>query len=287
MIAAYPGIQMRKLAMRAIMVLCILIGFPLCAEAHDLLSSEDGFTRFVIDFLSADNSAGFLAVMLVFTFFLGMIHALTPGHGKTIVSAYMVGTRGTVGDAITLGITVTVAHMSSVIIFGVILAFVSRYAVPEKIVPYLGMASGLIIVALGAWMLYTRLRSRDAHAHAHHDHTGHDHHHNHNHDEGRPGRLGLISLGISGGMVPCYDAIVVLLLAFSLNKVLLGLSLITIFSFGLASVLIALAILFAKSSSLLDKYMNENRFVHHVPVMSALMITVLGILLAGKSFLQI
>ena len=88
-------------------------------------------------------------------------------------------------------------------------------------------------------------------------------------------------------MVPCYDAIVVLLLAFSLNRVLLGLSLITIFSFGLASVLIVLAILFAKSSSLLDKHLSENRFVRRIPVMSALLITVLGVLLAGKSFLQI
>ena len=179
------------------------------------------------------------------------------------------------------------AHLSSVIIFGVILAFVSRYIVPEQIVPYLGTASGLIIMALGAWMLRNRLRNRETHVHTHHDHADHGHHHHHNHDDGRPGRLGLLSLGISGGMVPCYDAIVVLLLAFSLNRVLLGLSLITVFSFGLASVLIALTILFAKSSSLLDKYLSENKFVRRVPVMSAFLITVLGILLAGKSFLQI
>jgi ABC-type nickel/cobalt efflux system permease component RcnA len=261
--------------------------FQSSAQAHDLLTSEDGFTGFVTNLFSADNSTGYLAVILVASFFLGMVHALTPGHGKTIVSAYMVGTRGTVADAITLGVTVTVAHLSSVIIFGVILAFVSRYVVPEQIVPYLGTASGLIIVALGAWMLYRRLRNRDAPAHTHHHHDEHRHHHHHNYDAGRPGRLGLISLGISGGMVPCYDAIVVLLLAFSLNRVLLGLSLITIFSFGLASVLIVLAIMFAKSSALLDRHLSENKFVRRVPVMSALLITVLGILLAGKSFLQI
>ena len=284
MSAAYSGIQ--KPAMSAVVALCILIGFPLCAEAHDFLSSEDGFMRFVENLFSADNSPGYLAVILVASFFLGMVHALTPGHGKSIVSAYMVGTGGTVGDAITLGITVTVAHLSSVIIFGVILAFVSRYIVPDRIIPYLGTASGLIIVALGAWMLYTRLRNRETNGRMRHDHDEHGRHH-HSHDAARPGRLGLISLGVSGGMVPCYDAIVVLLLAFSFDRTLLGISLITVFSFGLASVLIAIAILFAKSSSLLDKYMNENGFVRHVPVMSALLITALGILLAGKSILQI
>jgi ABC-type nickel/cobalt efflux system permease component RcnA len=278
---------MRKSALLIIAAISTLIMCQSPAQAHDLLTSEDGFTQFVASLFSADNSTGYLAVILVASFFLGMIHALTPGHGKTIVSAYMVGTRGTVGDAITLGIAVTVAHLSSVIIFGVILAFVSRYIVPEQIVPYLGTASGLIIVALGAWMLYRRLRNKHALAHTHHDQAAHGHHHHHNHDSGRPGRLGLISLGISGGMVPCYDAIVVLLLAFSLNKVLLGLSLITIFSLGLASVLIVLAVLFAKSSSLLDKHLSENKFVRRIPVMSAFLITVLGILLAGKSFSQI
>jgi ABC-type nickel/cobalt efflux system permease component RcnA len=282
-----PEVSMKKFALIVIATICSIMMFHSSAQAHDLLTSEDSFTQFVANIFSADNSAGYLAVILVVSFFLGMIHALTPGHGKTIVSAYMVGTRGTVADAITLGIAVTAAHLSSVIIFGVILAFVSRYAVPEQIVPYLGTASGLIIVALGGWMLYTRLRSRGAHAHALHNHDGHGHHHDHHQDEGKPGRLGLITLGISGGMVPCYDAIVVLLLAFSLNRVLLGLSLITIFSLGLASVLIVLAVLFAKSSSLLDRHLSENGFVRRIPVVSAILVTALGILLAGRSFLQI
>jgi len=277
---------MRKPAIILALAICTIFVFQSPALAHDLFSREDGFTQFVTNLFSADNSAAYLAVIMVVSFFLGMIHALTPGHGKTIVSAYMVGTRGTVGDAVTLGITVTISHLSSVIILGVILAFVSRFVVPEKIVPYLGTASGLIIVVLGAWMLRNRLRGDVAHTHSHHDHDHAGHTHSHR-DEERPGRLGLISLGVSGGMVPCYDAIVVLLLAFSLNKVFLGLSLIAIFSLGLASVLIALAIIFAKSSSVLDKHMGENRFVRRIPVMSACLITLLGLFLAGRSFLQI
>lgn len=274
----------RKLIVAAIAPVFLLGITATPAIAHEALSNEDGLTRFVVNLFSADNSPAYLVIIFLITFVLGAVHALMPGHGKTVVSAYMVGTRGTVGDAITLGVTVTVTHLSSVIILGVALAFASRYVVPEKVMPMLGTASGLIILALGLWMLYRRLRNRGVQFHSHHDH---DHAHRHPHPERGWGRLSLISLGVSGGMVPCYDAIVVLLLAFSLNRIALGLSLITVFSLGLAFVLIFLAILFAKSSSLLEKHLGENRLVRHIPVVSAVAITVLGIILTGKSFSQI
>ena len=281
--------------MRATVIIIISLGFLLTVsvpgQAHIVSSATEDFTTFLNNILSADGNPLYVVVVMFFSFALGAIHVLSPGHGKTVISVYMVGTGGTVREAVILGVIVTMTHLSSVIILGVAIMLASSYIEMERIMPALGAFSGLIILAIGISLLVSRMRKPDA-SHQHHNHS-HDHNrdnghdHDHIHAKSRSNFLRLASLGVSGGIVPCYDAIVVLLLAFSLNKMILGLGIIGFFSLGLASVLISLAILFAKTSSLLDRWTDQSRWVKRLPLCSAALICVLGGLLAVQSILRI
>src|SRR6202451_1722444 len=123
-----------------------------------------------------------IAVAIGIAFALGAAHALTPGHGKTIVAAYLVGSRGTMKHAAFLGAMVTLTHTITVFLLGLATLFLFQYVVPQKVTQVLGAISGLSIVAIGGWMLYKRLRGA-GHTHPHdHDHDHHHHHHDHAHD---------------------------------------------------------------------------------------------------------
>ena len=248
-------------------------------------------------------------------FGLGAMHALSPGHGKTIVAAYLVGSRGTLKHALFLGGMVTFTHTVSVFILGLGVLFFQKYVVPEKVIPALGAISGLSIVAIGAMLLYQRMKrlaesgdhhhdhghdhSHD-HPHTHHNHDhGHDHHdhaHDHTHVHshgGRPhshvpeGKLSiasLIALGASGGLVPCPSALVLLLSAIALGRVGLGLILLTGFSAGLALVLMAIGALVLYAKNLLPEGGRlSTPFFRYVPVFSAVVVIVLGLLMTGVS----
>jgi len=248
-------------------------------------------------------------------FGLGAAHALTPGHGKTIVAAYLVGSRGTVKHAAFLGAMVTFTHTISVFAVGLVTLFLFRYVVPERVTQALGVISGLSIVAIGGWMLYKRFRGA-AHAHAHshgHDHAhhhdhehahvhagqAHPHHHTHDpvtevHHHGPGGHThvpeelswaGLVALGVSGGLVPCESALVLLLSAIALGRVGLGLLLLVSFSLGLALVLMMIGILVLYAKSLLPE---RSRTGHHplfrwIPVASAAVVMVVGLLMTAVS----
>ena len=115
-------------------------------------------------------------------FVLGSAHAFTPGHGKTIVAAYLVGSRGTLKHAAFLGAMVTLTHTVVVFALGLVTLFLFDYIVPEQVTKILGAISGLSIAAIGGWMLYKRLRpgaQAHSHTHDHGDHHGHDHGHVH------------------------------------------------------------------------------------------------------------
>ena len=134
----------------------------------------------------------FAIAALVISFVLGGLHALTPGHGKAIVAAYLVGSKGRVIDAVFLGLVVTFTHTFSVIALGVVMLVAQEFA-PEDIVPWLSLFSGILIVGIGAWLLAKNMKQyytggahnqRHGHQHPHgHDH-GHSHDHNHSHDDG-------------------------------------------------------------------------------------------------------
>jgi ABC-type nickel/cobalt efflux system permease component RcnA len=173
--------------------------------------------------------------------------------------------------------------------------------VPEKVFPVLGAISGLSIVAVGASLLYRRARALrsggdEVHHHHHHDHDAHhhhdhDHHHHHDHDhahghshvpEGPITTGSLIALGVSGGLVPCPSALVLLLSSIALGRVALGLGLLVAFSTGLAMVLmgIGVAVLYAKHLIPEGATLTTPVF-RYLPVFSAAVVTVLGLLMTG------
>jgi nickel/cobalt transporter (NicO) family protein len=247
-----------------------------------------------------------MLVGIAAAFVLGGAHALTPGHGKTIVAAYLVGSRGTLKHAAFLGAMVTFTHTISVFALGLATLFFFRFVMPETITQWLGVISGLSIVGIGLWMAYTRWRAAShQHHHHHHDHDhhhhdhdhAHDHHHDHDHDHHHhgpgghthvPAELswgGLVALGASGGLVPCESALVLLLGAIALRRVGFGLLLLVSFSAGLAIVLMAIGaiVLYARNLLPQRKTDHQNAFFRYVPVASAAIVTVVGLIMTGIS----
>jgi ABC-type nickel/cobalt efflux system permease component RcnA len=220
---------------------------------------------------------GGVAVALAIAFFLGAAHALTPGHGKTLVAAYLVGSRGTVWDAVYLGSVVTLTHTSSVFVLGLATLYASQKVQMERIYPWLSVTSGLLVFGMGLWLLRSRWRGHHHHHH-HGHHHGYEHPEEHHHQEGPPkvSRGHLLSLGISGGLVPCPEAMVVLLMAVSLRKLALGLVVLVAFSVGLAAVLIGIGVAMILSGPLLARVGEGKWTGRWLPVGSAAVVTLLG-----------
>lgn len=239
-----------------------------------------------------------LLLGLCVAFGLGAMHALSPGHGKTIVAAYLVGSRCKIKHAVILGATVTFTHTISVFLLGLGVMFFEQYVAPEKVIPVLGGISGLSIVAIGAMLLYQRTRG-ESHEHSHdhehdHQHTGfHVHMHTHSHGghthshipNGPLSMASLIALGVSGGLVPCPSALVLLLSSVALGRPGLGLTLLVGFSAGLALVLMAIGalVLFAKERIPSGLRFQQPVF-RFIPVLSAAAVMVLGVIMTGVSF---
>ena len=248
-----------------------------------------------------DLSFGMALVGIAVAFGLGAAHALSPGHGKTIVAAYLVGARGTARHAVFLGGMVTFTHTVSVFLLGLVTLFLSRYVAPEKISPVLEIIAGVSIVWIGGMLLYKRIRalrghshSHDGHDHHHHDH-GHSHSHSHDHDHGPHGHshapegdvtLGsLIALGASGGLVPCPSGLILLLGAIRFDRVGLGLVLLVAFSAGLAAVLTAIGLMVIYAKDLLpdSSKANTHPVFRFVPVFSAGVVFCIGLVMTGVS----
>jgi ABC-type nickel/cobalt efflux system permease component RcnA len=269
---------------------------------------------------SGDGLAGLIALpelgpwtvllALLAAFGWGAVHALSPGHGKTLVAAYLVGARGTLAHAAFLGATTTVTHTLGVFALGLATLVASEYILPERLYPWLSTLSGLLVIALGLSIGWSRLRTlrrsgvhpghhhhthAHGHDHHHHDHHHHDHHHDgahrhdhpHGHDHGHShlppdtdGRAiswrSLLALGISGGLLPCPSALVVLLAAVALGRIAFGLVLILAFSLGLASVLTAIGLLLIHAGKLFERLPESGRYARYLAVASAVVITVIG-----------
>jgi ABC-type nickel/cobalt efflux system permease component RcnA len=247
-----------------------------------------------------------LVFALVGTFWIGAVHALTPGHGKTLAAAYLIGERGTVWHALVLGLVTTFTHTAAVIVLAVGFFFfpeINREAVQTG----LQVAMGLLVTCLGLWLLLRRLSGRADHIHIggqghhhhhgqHHHHHGHDHHAHHgeaDHDHDAEGKViprnrpvgwrGLVATGMSGGIVPCWDAIAILFLALGSNMIWLALPLVLAFSAGLASVLVVLGILVVRMHGFAGSRWGEGRVVRSLPVLSALVVTLLGVWLCFEA----
>jgi nickel/cobalt transporter (NicO) family protein len=237
-------------------------------------------------------------------FILGSAHAFTPGHGKTIVAAYLVGSRGTLKHAAFLGAMVTLTHTIVVFALGLATLFLFNYVVPERVTEILGALSGVSIAAIGGWMLYKRLHTRtdNGHSHSHghghfhthghhghiHSHGGHTHSHrshSHSHVPEEMSWKGLTALGASGGLVPCESALVLLLGAIALGRVGLGLLLLVSFSLGLAIVLMAIgiAVLYAKNLIPESRRSGNHPLIRWASIASPAVVLVIGILMTAVS----
>jgi ABC-type nickel/cobalt efflux system permease component RcnA/hydrogenase/urease accessory protein HupE len=284
------------------------------------------------DLLGKLRSEELTLVLVVGTLLAAMVwgagHALTPGHGKAIVAAYLIGSKSTPRHAFFLGLTVTLTHTLGVFTLGLVALFASWYVLPQQLYPWLGAASGLLVVGLGGTMLWRRLRTactqpghdhHHDHEHHHHNHDEiHEHFHGRSHNEGHLQALGydhfhshegehshgrehahshqppdfehspvswryLLGLGVSGGLLPCPSALVLLLAAVSINRAGLGIALVIAFSLGLAGVLTAVGLLFVKGSRIVQRIPKMDGLGRLLPAASALVIIGIGIWLTTQA----
>jgi len=237
------------------------------AEGGGLAESraDDGFAGLFED---AAAGEGVLLLLLLAAFGWGALHALSPGHGKAMVAAYLVGTRGTARHAVALGATVTVTHTIGVFVLGVVTLALSQYVLPEDLYPWLTLVSGLLVVTIGASVLRSRLR-RARHAHHHH--------------HGELSWRGLLGMGTAAGLIPCPSALVVLLAAISQHEVGLGLLLISAFSLGLAATLTGLGLAVVSARRLIPSRLAAGRLATALPAASALLIVGVGFVLTAKA----
>ncbi|MBP6786229.1 MAG: sulfite exporter TauE/SafE family protein [Candidatus Promineofilum sp.] len=317
-----------------------------------------------------DTPGALLAALLV-AVGLGAAHALTPGHGKTIVGAYLVGSRGSARHALFLGLTTTLTHTAGVFALGLLVLAASEFILPEQLYPWLGVMSGLLVVVIGASIFRGHLRhwlarrrgaaAHDEHFHYHfgrghshshgpaaatepaaparpaaartlafaglagasttrvaparrpaysheqghshdHDHPhdhAHDHAHPHDHDHDaheapRPAAAdslswrNLLALGISGGLLPCPSALILMLSAIALRQVGLGIVLIIAFSIGLAGVLTSIGLIMVYAGKFLERLPIRHSAVtaRLLPAASAAFITVAGLLITWRALIE-
>ena len=320
-------------------------------------------------------------LVLLVSFFaamaLGALHAFSPGHGKAVVGAYLVGSRGNWQHAVFLGGIVTITHTAGVYALGAVTLFLSAYVLPEQLFPWLGFISGLLVAIIDVQLFIQRLRAARSqttsydkareHFHAHengHEHTDEHHHHEHEHHHEtehihthadgtshshdhihepahhhesehihihiesphhsispslphephshdfvtpeqeaaharehlaeiqafeKPSWRNLLSLGISGGLLPCPSALVVMLSAIALGRVLYGLFLIIGFSLGLAGVLVLTGLALLYAGKFAGRMFGGNRvgtFMRYVPIVGAFFVAILGVGIALEAFLQ-
>ena len=229
---------------------------------------------------------------LLVAMFLGAMHALSPGHGKTVVGAYLVGTRGTARHAVFLGLTVTITHTAGVFALGIVTLLASEYVLPERLFPVLSLVSGAIVVAIGLSLMVRRLNAAfgiGGHSHSGdptqpHSHGGRVHSHVPLGSDGSPVTWrSLLALGISGGLLPCPSALVVLLAAISLHRVGYGLLLVVAFSLGLAGTLTAVGLAFVYAGRFLKATGKFDRLSRVLPVFSSFVISCVGLVICYEA----
>jgi nickel/cobalt transporter (NicO) family protein len=275
---------------------------PTSPLPRGLDQATQAFTAFVG---RQDLSLGFAALALALSVLLGAIHALAPGHGKTVMAAYLVGQRGSLRQAVGIGLTVTATHTAGVLVLGLAIS-TSAVVAPERLYPWLGLASGLLLAAIGVGLLRRVVQFRAVHHHHHdtdahlgdghvHTHGDHRHHHHQPPAEGRMllRRRDLLAMGFVGGFLPSPSAVVVLLGAIALGRTWFGLLLVAAYGLGMAATLTGAGLLLERARGSLDRrshrlrqsgFQAANRFI---PVATALVIVIVGSALALRAATQI
>jgi nickel/cobalt exporter len=269
-----------------------------------------------------------IGLLLLAAFLFGAAHAFTPGHGKTLVAAYLIGERGTVRHAILLAFTTTITHTGSVIAVAAILWSVYGNEVPGRTQGGLQFVAGLLVTGVGAWLLLRRATGQadhfhffgghhhhhshggghghshshsDGHSHSHdqaHSHShdqahshSHNHTHSHSHDHAHAapnsakksvGWLRIVLMGMGGGIVPCWDAVLLLVAAAAMNRVGFAVPLLLAFSAGLGAVLVGLGISVVYAYRMGAHRFREQRWFQLLPMVSAVFLVGVGIWLCKQ-----
>jgi ABC-type nickel/cobalt efflux system permease component RcnA len=213
---------------------------------------------------------------LATAFAIGGIHALGPGHGKSLMAAYLVGSDARPRQVVAVGAAVSVMHTASVIVLGLVVLVAGQAFTPEVAYRWTTVASGGSVAALGLYLLRSRLRG------AVHEHR-HDHGHEHRHSHDRPaGRFGLATLAVTGGILPSPSALIALLAAIAIGRSVFGLALVLAFGVGLASVLVAVGFGTIRARASLTKRFSS-RLTTWAPVASACGVSLLGLFLVVRA----
>ncbi len=264
-----------------------LVGGPTSISAAPVTAASAPITRGFGDVLTTafaglvttGGSTPLLwALALATAFAIGGLHALGPGHGKTLMAAYLVGSDARPRQVVAVGAAVSVMHTASVVLLGVTVLLAGRAFTPEVAYRWTTISSGALVAGLGIYLLVTRLRgARHARAHQH----GHDHAHGHTHE--RPaGKFGLATLAVSGGILPSPSALIALLAAVAIGRVVFGLALVLAFGIGLATVLVAVGFGTIKARSTLDRRFSR-RVATWAPVASAIGVCLVGFVLVART----
>jgi nickel/cobalt transporter (NicO) family protein len=251
-------------------------GAPPTVDALAAARHESGGFEALIG--RGELSLGVVLLSLLIAAFWGAAHALTPGHGKAIVAGYLVGTRGRPLDAVLLGGIVTVTHTAGVFALGFVTLLLSQFIVPETLYPWLTLASGLLVVTVGASVLLNRIGARP---------HGHDHSHGHEHHHHEVDRRGIIGVGLAAGLLPCPSALVVLLSAIALHRVGFGLALIVAFSLGLAATITSIGLVAVFAKRAFGRMSLNGPLIRLLPAASALLILVVGVVFTVKAIPEV
>ncbi len=241
-----------------------------------------------------DWNVGFVGLLFA-AFGIGALHALEPGHGKSIMGAYIVASRGKARHALLLGVVVTVTHTIVVFLLAIAALVWAEKAATERVTFWLKIISGALVLAVGIWMLLRSFgivkRAEHAHPHDHAD-ASHQHHEHHGHThaveipEGRDplGFWTLIAVGTSGGLVPCPAALTALLAAVNMGRPAAGIAVVAAMGLGIATTLVAIGILFVQAGKWASRLFGSHVIGTYVPRISAVVITVLGLVLVIRAF---
>ena len=206
---------------------------------------------------------------LVLAFVFGAIHGLTPGHGKTIVTAYLVGSNSTFWQALLLSLVTTLTHTFGVFLLGFVALFASSYLLPEQLYVVFSLLSGIAICFIGFWQLESYFNPVEEH-----------HHH---HAEDHLNTRSLITLGIGSGLIPCSEALVLLLGAIAIGRSMYGICLLLAFSLGLTLILLCISSIAIYCRQWFDLLPQVNFMQTYLPLLSAIAISIIGLILTTQA----
>jgi nickel/cobalt exporter len=224
---------------------------------------------------------------------LGALHSLEPGHGKGVLSAYLITTHAKTKDAIMLGFTSAVTHTLTIVVLAFLTSSTVKWLAPESLIHWIEVISGILITLIGANILYRHLYPRmismgklSLQYTAGNEHDHHEHHHHHHSHETPTSLRRMMIIGILTGLIPCPSAMAIFLAALTADQIPLGVELVAAFSLGSAITMSTIGILVIRAGAAVKKLEKIN-FARRLNLISSLLILGLGIFVTMESLFQL